>query len=367
MSRKTPTAKQDKPGSKAYSSNWQRWQALVRRDPRAEGRFVYSVHSTGIYCRPTCPSRLAARTNVAFHGTAAEAKAMGFRPCKRCRPDEDFQNSRQITAIKKACELISNTDSKPDLSALAEKAGFSRFHFQRLFKRLVGVTPGQFAAACQTRRVQGTLRSAGSVTDAIYEAGFSSGSRFYEKTNARLGMTPARYRAGGSNVAIRHAVANTPLGLVLVAATDQGICSIRFGDSRSGLEDELKKEFPNANFAGADKVLLGWVKSVVRQIRQPATNLNLPLDARGTAFQHQVWEALRTIPPGQTRSYTDVAHQLGKPAAVRAVARACATNPVAVVIPCHRVLGRDGSLRGYRWGMERKRKLLDREMARKAT
>ncbi|HEY2951482.1 MAG TPA: bifunctional DNA-binding transcriptional regulator/O6-methylguanine-DNA methyltransferase Ada [Verrucomicrobiae bacterium] len=345
----------------SYATAARRWLALQRRDAGADGQFVYSVATTGVYCRPTCPSRLALRENVAFYDTGAEAERAGFRPCKRCRPEGVSQRQRQAEAIAKACRIIDGADSAPSLDALAKAVGLSRFHFQRLFKRLAGVTPRQYAAARRTGRVRSQLRTRPSVTEAIYGAGFSSSSRFYERSSDTLGMTPREYRSGGLGVPIRYAVAACPFGLVLVAGTARGICAVRFGNERATLERELRQDFPQATLAKGDKAFVDWVKTMVQLIKQPAGRIDLPLDIRGTAFQQRVWQALREIPAGQTVSYSEVAARIGQPAAVRAVARACAANPVAVIVPCHRVVKSDGELSGYRWGVERKRQLLKRE------
>ena len=347
----------------AYSTNEQRWLAVRRRDPAADGQFVYSVATTGVYCRPTCPSRLALRENVAFHYTCADAERAGFRPCQRCRPAGASQRERHAEAAAKACRIIETSDSFPALDALAKAVGLSRYHFHRVFKNVIGVTPRQYAAAHRTGRVRSELRARRSVTEAVYGAGFNSSSRFYERSSETLGMTPGQYRGGGRGVAIQYAVAASPLGLVLVAGTARGICSVRFGNERSALERQLREDFPGASIEQADRAFEGWVNAIVDHLDHPAGRIELPLDIRGTAFQQRVWQALREIPAGQTASYAEVAARIGQPAAVRAVARACATNPVAVIVPCHRVVKTDGALSGYRWGVERKRRLLKLEGA----
>ena len=342
----------------------QRWNALQKRDPSAEGQFVYAVSSTGIYCRPVCPSKLALRENVSFYNTPAEAEAAGFRACKRCRPDGESQSERNSRAIAQACRFIESAESSPSLTELARAAGMSRFHFHRLFKQTTGVTPQQYGASHRAAKIQQELRGKQTVTAAIYAAGFNSSGRFYESSNQRLGMTPGEYRTGGAGNMIRYAVTKCTLGWVLIAGTRRGICSVRFGASNRALFEELRGDFPEAEFAKPDHTFTSWVKAVVRQIDQPGPARELPLDIRGTAFQQRVWLALRGIPPGTTLSYTELAAKIGRPTAVRAVARACATNPVAVIVPCHRVVGKSGALSGYRWGLERKRKLLKREQSR---
>jgi AraC family transcriptional regulator of adaptative response/methylated-DNA-[protein]-cysteine methyltransferase len=354
-------AQHDEAGRGRYSTAARRWLALQRRDAKAEGQFVYSVATTGVYCRPTCPSRLALRENVAFHDTCADAERAGFRPCQRCRPSGPSQQERHAKAAAKACRIIEGADSAPTLAVLAQAVGLSRYHFHRVFKSVVGVTARQYAAAYRTGRVRSELRARPSVTEAIYSAGFSSSSRFYERSSDSLGMTPREFRSGGPGVPIRYAVAACPLGLVLIAGTARGICAVRFGHERATLERELRQDFPKATLAKADRAFDDWVKAVVQLIQQPSGRIDLPLDIRGTAFQQRVWQALREIPAGRTASYSEVAARIGQPAAVRAVARACAANPVAVIVPCHRVVRRDGGISGYRWGVERKGRLLQWE------
>ncbi len=348
----------------SYATDEQRWLAVQRRDPRADGQFVYSVASTGIYCRPVCPSRLAMRKHIAFHDSAAAAEQAGFRACRRCRPNGASQAARHAEAAAKACRIIESSETSPALETLANAVGLSRFHFQRIFKNAIGVTPREYAAAKRSGTVKSNLRSNGTITEAIYGAGFSSSSRFYERADEILGMTPSEYRNGGSGVAIRFAIAKSTLGLVLVAGTVRGICAIRFGEDRATLEEELRRDFSRASVEKADEEFKKWVTGVVAQIEQPSRTFDPPLDIRGTAFQQRVWQALREIPLGKTASYTEVAARIGRPAAVRAVAGACAANPVAVIVPCHRVVRSDGGLSGYFWGVDRKRKLLEREGAR---
>ncbi|MEO5713888.1 MAG: bifunctional DNA-binding transcriptional regulator/O6-methylguanine-DNA methyltransferase Ada [Luteolibacter sp.] len=346
-----------------YTTTAQRWSALQQRDPLADGRFVYSVATTGIYCRPVCPSKLALRENVAFHDTPAAAESAGFRPCKRCLPDGPTQSERHTAAVAKACRLIESAESPPSLEELSAVAEMSRYHFHRIFKAVTGVTPGKYSAAHRSQKVRESLLKTPSVTAAIYSAGFNSSSRFYENAAETLGMSPAEYRRGGQGVVIRHAITPCPLGLVLVAGTARGICRVSFGYERDLLEREVRDAFSNAIFEKPDKPFTAWVKNLVAHLKRPSENLDLPLDIRCTAFQQRVWQALREIPPGETASYSEVAAKIGQPTAARAVARACATNPIAVVIPCHRVVGNQGALTGYRWGVERKQQLLQQEGA----
>jgi len=349
--------------NREFHTTAQRWSALQQRDPLADGRFVYSVATTGIYCRPVCPSKLARRENIAFHDTPAAAASAGFRPCKRCQPDGPTQSARHTAAVAKACRLIESAESPPALDELAAATEMSRYHFLRTFKSITGVTPGKYAAAHRSQKVRTTLRENSSVTAAIYDAGFNSSSHFYQNAAGTLGMSPADYRRGGQGVAIRHAITPCLLGLVLVAGTARGICRVSFGYDRATLEREVRDAFPNAVFEKPDKAFTAWVKSLVAHLRRPSEKLDLPLDIRCTAFQQRVWQALREIPPGETANYSEVAARIGQPTAARAVARACATNPIAVAIPCHRVLGTHGSLTGYRWGIERKQQLLQQESA----
>lgn len=338
-----------------------RWDALRRRDPAADGRFVYAVRSTGVYCRPSCAARPARPENVAFYDTNAEAERAGFRPCKRCRPDGPSQAERRAEAVARACRLIDEAEEVPPLDQLAAAAGLSPHHFHRIFKQATGVTPRAYAEARRAARVAGTLQEAGSVTEAIYEAGYGSSGRFYETAGARLGMTPTAYRRGGAGEAIRFAVGACSLGSILVAATERGVCAILLGDDPEALLRDLQDRFPKAELIGGDAGFEVTVAQVVGLVEAPGTGLDLPLDIGGTAFQQRVWQALRAIPAGRTASYAEIARAIGEPAAVRAVARACGANPLAVAIPCHRVVRSDGGLSGYRWGVERKRDLLERE------
>lgn len=347
----------------AFDTDAARWAALAARDRRADGAFFYSVRTTGVYCRPSCAARAALPQNVAFHATAAEAEAAGFRPCKRCKPDQPSLAERNAAAAAAACRAIDAAEDAPGLETLAAQAGMSPFHFHRVFKSATGLTPKAYADARRAERLRQALGETPTVTAAIYEAGFGSGSRVYEKTDKVLGMTPRRFRAGGDQAAIRFALGECSLGSILVAATDKGVCAILLGDDPQALAEDFQDRFAQAELIGGDEAFEALVARVVGLVEQPRLGHDLPLDVRGTAFQQRVWQALRDIPAGQTASYAEVAAKIGKPAAVRAVAQACAANSLAVAIPCHRVVRTDGALSGYRWGVERKRALLDREAA----
>ncbi|QOL51263.1 bifunctional DNA-binding transcriptional regulator/O6-methylguanine-DNA methyltransferase Ada [Massilia litorea] len=344
-----------------YASLDARWAAVQSRDRAADGVFVYSVRTTGVYCRPSCGARPALRANVAFHASCAEAEAAGFRPCLRCKPGQPPLSERQAQLVAEACRLIDAQDEAPDLDAVARAVGMSRFHFQRVFKTHAGVTPKAYAAARRAARVRDALAQEGSVTDALYAAGFNSSSRFYAGSEAMLGMAPSRFKAGGAGEAIRFAVGACSLGAILVAATERGICAVLMGNDPEPLVRDLQDRFPKAQLIGADAGFEATVAQVIGLVEAPRIGLDLPLDVRGTAFQQRVWAALRAIPAGETVSYTELAQRIGAPAAVRAVAGACAANPVAVAIPCHRVVRNDGGLSGYRWGIERKAALIARE------
>jgi AraC family transcriptional regulator of adaptative response/methylated-DNA-[protein]-cysteine methyltransferase len=347
----------------AFSRADDRWTAVMRRDRRADGAFYYSVRTTGVYCRPSCGARRARRENVRFHATREEAEAAGFRPCRRCRPDGRGLAGDHAAAVARACRLIETAEEMPDLDALAATAGMSRFHFHRVFRTATGVTPKAYAAAHRARRVRDELTRSKTVTDAIYDAGFNSSGRFYATSGKVLGMTPTDFRTGGAGASIRFAVGECSLGSILVAATDRGVCAIALGDEPDRLVRDLQDRFPKGRLEGGDRTFERLVACVVGFVERPALGLDLPLDVRGTAFQQRVWQALRQIPAGRTMSYRDLAGRLGMPGAVRAVARACASNTIAVAIPCHRVVRTDGGLAGYRWGIERKRALLAREKA----
>jgi AraC family transcriptional regulator of adaptative response/methylated-DNA-[protein]-cysteine methyltransferase len=349
--------------ARAPARDEERWQAVKRRDSALDGKFVFAVRTTGIYCRPSCASRPAKRENVSFFPTGAEAEKAGYRACKRCRPHQLGAPDPQIQAVKRACERIETAEEAPKLAELAASAGLSPYHFHRVFKAITGVTPKAYAAETRARRAAVKLRTAETVTEAIYDAGFNSSSRFYENTDARLGMTPGAVRRGGAGVVIRFAVGEASLGAVLVAATDKGVCTITLGDDPDVLVRDLQDRFPHAEFKGGDAEFERMVAEVVGLVEAPGQRLDLPLDIRGTAFQQKVWAALQAIPPGKTATYAEIARAIGQPTAVRAVAQACGANPLAVAIPCHRVVRADGDLSGYRWGVERKRKLIDREAA----
>ena len=341
----------------------ERYAAIARRDGTFDGLFFYGVQTTGVYCRPSCAARLALRKNVSFHPTCEAAERAGFRACKRCRPNEPSQQARHAGIVSRACRLIDQSEELPALEAIAREVGVSPYHFHRVFKQITGVTPKGYADARRAARLQDGLGSSKSVTSAIYDAGFNAPSRFYEQAAVRLGMTPGAYRRGGIDASIHFAVGQCSLGAILVATTGKGVCAISFGDDPDALVRDLQDRFPKAELIGGDAEFERLVARVVGFVEAPGQGLDLPLDIRGTAFQQRVWAALRAIPAGATASYARIAAEIGKPAAVRAVAQACASNTLAVAIPCHRVVRSDGALSGYRWGVERKRRLLEMERA----
>lgn len=345
----------------AATENDARWASVVARDPKADGTFYYSVATTGVYCRPSCAARLARPEHVRFHATCTEAENAGFRPCKRCKPKQASPVAQQATKIAAACRCIEQSEETPSLTQLANHAGLSPYHFHRVFKAITGLTPKAYAATHRAKRVRSTLGKSGTVTEALYDAGYNSNGRFYATADEVLGMTPSNYRAGGARTDIRFAVGECSLGSILVAQSERGICAILLGDDADALTRDLQDQFPQANLIGGDAEFEQLVAQVVGFIEAPALGLDLPLDVRGTAFQQRVWQALRKIPVGTTATYTDIARKIGAPHAVRAVAQACGANALAVAIPCHRVVRRDGALAGYRWGVERKRTLLERE------
>jgi AraC family transcriptional regulator of adaptative response/methylated-DNA-[protein]-cysteine methyltransferase len=349
--------------SPAFVSDEDRWTAVAGRDRRADGIVYYAVQTTGIYCRPSCAARRARRENVRFYSTGEAAERAGFRPCKRCRPNEPPRSDARAVAVAKACRLIETADDLPVLAGLAKAAGMSRFHFHRVFKAITGVTPKAYAAAHRARRVRDQLSRSHTVTDAIYNAGFNSSGRFYATAVDVLGMTPTSFRSGGDGASIRFAVGECSLGSILVATSDKGVCAILLGDDPDALVRDLQGRFPKARLLGGDRGFERLVAKVVGFIEAPALGLELPLDVQGTAFQQRVWQALRQIPAGATVTYTEIAERVGAPKAVRAVAQACASNALAVAVPCHRVVRNDGALSGYRWGVQRKRALLEREGA----
>jgi AraC family transcriptional regulator of adaptative response/methylated-DNA-[protein]-cysteine methyltransferase len=347
----------------AFATDAARWAAWHARDASADGSFFYSVRTTGVYCRPSCAARPAKPENVQFHATAADAERAGFRACKRCKPDQPALAERRAELVAELCRQIEASETPLGLKALAEFAGLSTFHTQRSFKAVTGLTPKAYGAAARAARMRSELEHAPSISRAIYGAGYNSSARFYEHSNAVLGMTPSQYRAGGKGQRIAFALGQCTLGSILVAASERGVCAIQLGDDREALVGELQARFPQAERVARDADLERLLADVVALVEQPSRSVRLPLDIRGTAFQERVWRALSKIPSGSTATYSDIARAIGAPTAARAVARACAANTLAVAIPCHRVLRSDGSLSGYRWGVERKRTLLARETA----
>jgi AraC family transcriptional regulator, regulatory protein of adaptative response / methylated-DNA-[protein]-cysteine methyltransferase len=342
-----------------------RWTRIVARDKTADGHVWYSVSTTGVYCRPSCPSRTANPKNVQLHDSLASAKATGFRPCRRCNPDGPSIEAENAELVANACRIIEEREEEPSLEELADAVGRSPSYFHRVFKAVTGVTPKDYAAAHRATKVRHGLASGSTVTEAIYDAGFNSSGRFYEKSTDMLGMTPSQYRAGGANEEITFAVGQTSLGAILVASTKKGVAAILLGDDPEELVRNLQDRFPKAHLIGADRDYEGLVAQVVGFVEAPRIGLNLPLDVRGTAFQERVWKALQEVPAGATVSYAEIARRVGAPKSVRAVAGACAANKLAVAIPCHRVVRNDGSFSGYAWGVERKRILIDREGSQK--
>src|SRR4029077_526739 len=340
------------------AENDPRWASVVARDPQA--KFYYSVKTTGVYCRPSCAARLDRPENVQFYPTCEDAEKAGFRPCKRCKPDQASPVEQHAEKIASACRLIESSETPPSLELLAQHVGLSTYHFHRV-KAATGLTPKEYAAAHRDNLVRKSLNKSDTVTEAIYDAGYNSNSRFYETSNQVLGMTPSNYRAGGAQTDIRFAVGECSLGSILVAQSDRGICAILLGDDPDSLARDLQDQFPIANLIGGDAGFERLVAKVVGFVEAPELGLDLPLDIRGTAFQQRVWQSLRKIPAGSTASYTEVAKLIGSPNSVRAVAQACGANRLAGAIPSHRVVRNDGALSGYRWGVERKRALLEKE------
>lgn len=341
-----------------------RWRAVLSRDSRWNGRFVYAVRSTGIYCRPSCPSRRPRRDQVVFFEVPEAAERVGFRPCRRCRPQHAAYDPR-LERVRQAISFIHlRTDAPPTLMQLSAHVGVSPYHLQREFKRVMGIAPRQYADARRLGRFKQTLREGNSVTGSIYDAGYGSSSRLYEQAGAQLGMTPGTYRRGGEGMEINYVVFESPLGRLLVAATPRGVCAVKLGDSDAALEADLRREFPAAGISRKDGELKGPLDALLRHLKGEEPHVDLPLDVRATAFQRRVWQHLRTIPEGRTATYGEVAKAIGRQTDARAVARACASNPVAVIIPCHRVVPAAGGPGGYRWGIKRKRALLNRERQR---
>jgi AraC family transcriptional regulator of adaptative response/methylated-DNA-[protein]-cysteine methyltransferase len=337
------------------------WQATLHRDSRADGSFVFAVRSTNVYCRPSCPARRPLRRNTLFFRTAQDAENQGFRPCRRCRPTN--QDSASALVQQTAAAIASSAEDSVRLGALARQLHASPAQLRRAFRRATGLSPKEFEQALRLEKFKKMLREGATVTDALYACGYGSSSRLYEKTNAHLGMTPASYRKGGENMHIGYTIANSSLGKVLVAATERGLSAVYLGEKESSLVDALRKEYPKAEISRANGESDAWLKEILSRVEGTAPRVDLPLDVKATAFQRRVWQELQKIPRGTTRSYTQVARAVGKPRSVRAVARAIATNPVSVVVPCHRVIRADGNLAGYRWGLQRKQKLLERESA----
>jgi AraC family transcriptional regulator of adaptative response/methylated-DNA-[protein]-cysteine methyltransferase len=335
-----------------------RWQAVLDRDSSLDGAFVFGVSSTGIFCRPSCPSKRARRENVTFFKSALEAEQAGYRACLRCRP-KAVDGNPQSAMVRAMCRYIEqHIEDRLTLSLLAKEFRLSPFHLQRTFKAVLGVSPKAYIDACRLRQVKQNLQAGHDVTTALYAAGYGSSSRLYERTATQLGMTPDKYRRGAIAAVVRYTIANSPLGRMLIAATEKGICSIQFANNDAQLQQGLMREFPFATRRQDDAAMAEWRVSLTRLMEGREAHPSLPLDIRATAFQRRVWEALQKIPRGETRSYSAVAKKIGMPKATRAVARACATNPVAIAIPCHRVIREDGDLGGYRWGVERKEQLL---------
>ncbi len=347
------------------------WEAILRRDRGMDGKVFFGVLTTGVYCRPSCPARHPLRRNVRFYRTPQEAEGEGLRPCLRCRPLETGANAADRRMQELCCYLEGHADESPDLADLAARAGLSRFHLLRSFKAAVGLTPRQYLEACRMRKLKHGLKEAKNVTDAIYDAGFGSASRVYERADTRLGMTPNQYRKGGRGVSISYVTVESPVGLMMAGATDRGICFLQFGESEERLAAVLRNEYPAAHIEPMPSPyppeFHAWMEALRRHLDGSLPKAELPLDIRATAFQMRVWNYLQSIPPGEVQSYGEVAAAIGEPSAARAVARACASNRVAILIPCHRVIRGTGELGGYRWGVARKRALIDRERARRGS
>ncbi|MGH2544073.1 MAG: bifunctional DNA-binding transcriptional regulator/O6-methylguanine-DNA methyltransferase Ada [Ardenticatenaceae bacterium] len=340
----------------------ERWQAVLRRDAAFDGRFVYAVRSTGIYCRPSCGSRKPRRENVYFFPLPEVAEQAGYQPCKRCQPDVAGSPDGQVEQVRAICRYIeANLADSLTLQRLGEQFYLSPSHLQRVFKQMVGISPQAYLEVCRMKTIRAALQEGDAISDALYQAGWGSPSRLYSRADSHLGMTPRTYQRGGREMTITYTTVLSPLGHLLVAATERGICAVQMGDSTAELEEGLRAEFSEATIERDDTILREWVDAILQHLRGDLPHLDLPLDVQATAFQQRVWQALLEIPYGETRTYSDIARAIGDPGATRAVARACATNPAAIVIPCHRVTGKDGSMRGYRWGVERKQRLLEQE------
>jgi len=354
-------AHRDTSGQISHRKAAQFWRATLKRDARADGTFVLAVRSTHIYCRPSCPARRPLRRNVIFFRTREEAEKQGFRPCLRCRPNEIAASASLVARAAKI--LAQSSEEGMRLSALAMELGSNATTLRRAFRQVTGLAPRELAEAIRVMRFKGLLRAGRNITDALYETGYGSSSRVYERSNAQLGMTPATYQKGGKGMKIEYTIAQSPLGKVLVAATERGVSAVYLGDAQNKLVAELRDEYPRADISPATDRAQRWVREIVQRIGGKPAQVDLPLDLQATAFQRRVWQELQRIPLGKTRTYSQVARALGRPKAVRAVARACATNPVSIVVPCHRVIREDGSLAGYRWGLARKERLLATERA----
>src|SRR3989442_1576023 len=345
----------------AATENDPRWASVVARNPEADGMFYYSVQTTGVYCRPSCAARLARSENVRFHTTCEDAEKAGFRPCKRCKPNQPSLVEQHAAKVTAACRIIEESETVPGLQELAQRIGLSAYHFHRVFKQVTGLTPREYGAAHREKRLRNELSRSGTVTEAIFDAGYNSNARFYEKSNAVLGMTPTNYRAGGANTEIRFAIGECSLGAILVAQSERGVCAILLGDDPDALARDLQDRFPRANLIGGDREFEQLVARVVGLVEAPQLGLDLPLDVRGTAFQQRVWQALREIPAGQTASYTEIARRIGSPKSVPPVAQPCAANALAVAVSCHPGVRHDGGPSGHRWGGGSKRAPLGKE------
>ena len=344
-----------------------RWESVLARDPQADGEFVYAVRTTGVYCRPSCPSRRPRRESVTFFAGPDAAEVAGFRECRRCHPRAGAAAPAGLNDVRLACAFIrSRATHALTLAQIASHVGTSPFHLQRTFTKLVGISPRAYQAAVRAGQFREGLRQGTAVSAAVYDAGYGSISRVYERRPTGRGMTPASYRRGGKGVAMTFTIVDSPVGRMMVAGTEKGICSVKLGDRDERLEQDLRREYPEAHIARDREALGGWVRALLAHLEGARPHLDLPLDVQATAFQWKVWQYLQSIPFGETRAYSDVARAIGKPDAVRAVARACATNPVCLVVPCHRVVGKDGSLTGYRWGVSRKKRLLEVESGQRS-